>query len=76
MEEYYIFIKGKKVHQENIAIAVTGNRSTSRSHYTTLDIYPKDSTPDYKDPSSFMFIIVLFITTRNYKQPKCPSTEE
>jgi hypothetical protein len=30
----------------------------------------------YKDTYSTMFIAVLFEMSRNWKQPRCPSTEE
>jgi hypothetical protein len=32
--------------------------------------------PYYKDMYSTMFIAALFIITRNWEQPRCPSTEE
>jgi hypothetical protein len=39
-------------------------------------IYPKDAPPSHKDTCSTMFIAALFLITRNWKQPRCPSTEE
>jgi hypothetical protein len=41
-----------------------------------LRIYPKYTPLYYKDTCSTMFIIALFILSRNWKQPRCPSTEE
>ena len=41
-----------------------------------LGIYPKDAPPYHKDTCSAMFIAALFIIARNWKQPRCPSTEE
>ena len=41
-----------------------------------LGIYPKDTQPYYKDICSIMFIAALFIITRTWKQPRCPSTEK
>jgi hypothetical protein len=41
-----------------------------------LGICPED-TPTYnKDTCSTMFIAVLFVTARSWKEPRCPSTEE
>ena len=39
-----------------------------------LDIYPEDVPTGKKDTCSTMFIAVLFIIARNWKQPRCPST--
>jgi hypothetical protein len=41
-----------------------------------LGIYPKDSPTYNKDTCSTVFIAVLFIIARSWKQPRCPSTEE
>jgi hypothetical protein len=41
-----------------------------------LGIYPKDAPLYHRDTCSTMFIVVLFIIARNWKQPRCPSTEE
>ena len=41
-----------------------------------LGIHPKDSPPYHKDTCSTMFTAALFIITRSWKQPKCPSIEE
>ena len=41
-----------------------------------LGIYPKKIQSYYKNTCSTMFIAALFITTRAWKLPKCPSTEE
>jgi hypothetical protein len=37
---------------------------------------PKDAPPPHKELCSPMFIAALFIIARNWKQPRCPSTEE
>ena len=39
-------------------------------------MYPKDAPPYHKDTYSTMFIAALFVIARNWKQPRCPSTEE
>jgi hypothetical protein len=41
-----------------------------------LSTYPKDAPPYQKDTFSNMFITALFVITRNWQQPRCPSTEE
>jgi hypothetical protein len=41
-----------------------------------LGIYPKDSPTYNKDTCSTMFIAALFIISRSWKEPRCPSTEE
>jgi hypothetical protein len=40
-----------------------------------LGIYPEDAPNCYKDTCSTVFIAVLFITSRNWKEPRCPSTD-
>ena len=41
-----------------------------------LGIHPKDAQLYHKDMCSTMFIAALFVISRTWKQPKCPSTEE
>jgi hypothetical protein len=41
-----------------------------------LDIYPKDALPSPKDTCSTMFIATLFVTARNWKQPRYIVTKE
>jgi hypothetical protein len=41
-----------------------------------LGIYPEDVPTGNKDTCSTMFIAALFIISRSWKEPKCPSTEE
>ena len=41
-----------------------------------LGIYPKDALSYHKDTYSTIFIAALFIISRTWKQPRCPSTEE
>jgi hypothetical protein len=41
-----------------------------------LGIYPEDVPICKKDTCSTMFIAALFIISRGWKEPRCPSTEE
>jgi hypothetical protein len=41
-----------------------------------LGIYPENVLTGKKDTCSTMFIAVLFIIARSWKEPRCPSTEE
>jgi hypothetical protein len=41
-----------------------------------LGIYPEDVPNGKKDTCSTMFIAVLFIIARSWKELRCPSTEE
>ena len=41
-----------------------------------LGIYPKDAQSYYKSICSTMFIAVLFVISRTWKQPRCPTMEE
>jgi hypothetical protein len=41
-----------------------------------LGMYPEDSPTCNKDTCSTMFIAVLFIIARTWKESRCPSTEE
>ena len=41
-----------------------------------LGIYPEDVPTGTKDTCSTMFIAALFIVAGNWKEPRCPSTEE
>jgi hypothetical protein len=41
-----------------------------------LGIYPEDVPTGNKDTCSTMFIAVLFIVARSWKDPRCRSTEE
>jgi hypothetical protein len=41
-----------------------------------LGIYPEDGPTFNKDTCCTMFIAALFIIARNWKEPRCPSTEE
>jgi hypothetical protein len=41
-----------------------------------LGIYPEDVPTGKKDTCSTMFIAVLFIIARSWKEPRYPSTEE
>ena len=46
------------------------------SAISLLGIYPQDASTCNKDTCSTMFIAVLFIIARSWKEPRCPSTEE
>jgi hypothetical protein len=41
-----------------------------------LGIYPEDAPTCNNDTCSTMFIAALFIISRSWKEPRCPSTEE
>jgi hypothetical protein len=41
-----------------------------------LGIFPEDAPTCYKDTYSTMFIVVIFIIARSWKEPRCLSTEE
>ena len=41
-----------------------------------LGIYPEAVPTGKEDTCSTMFIAVLFIIARSWKEPRCPSTEE
>ena len=41
-----------------------------------LGIYPENVPMGNKDTCYSMFIAVLFIIARNWKEPRCPSTKE
>jgi hypothetical protein len=46
------------------------------SAISLLGIYPKVAPTYKKDTCSTMFKAALFIITRNWKEPRCPSREE
>jgi hypothetical protein len=54
----------------------TGNRSFQDLALTFLGIFPKDAPPYHRDTCSTIFIAALFAIARNWKQPRCLSTEE
>lgn len=39
-------------------------------------MFPKETPPHHKNTCFTMFIAALFVIARNWKQPRCPSTEE
>jgi hypothetical protein len=41
-----------------------------------LGIYTNYGPPSHKDTCSIIFITALFVIARNWKQPRCLSTEE
>jgi hypothetical protein len=46
------------------------------SAISLLGIYVKDAPTYNKDTCSTIFIAVLFVIARSWKEPRCPSTEE
>ena len=53
----------------------TKNRTTMSSSNPTTGHIPRENH-NSKNTCTPMFIAVLFIIARTWKQPKCPSTEE
>ena len=41
-----------------------------------LGIYPREAPTYNKDACTTMFIAALFIITRSWKEPRCPSVDE
>ena len=52
------------------------NRPIRRPSYTIPGHIIKDSISQYKDTCSSIFIAALLITTRNWKEPGCSSSDE
>jgi hypothetical protein len=52
------------------------DNSTMDPALALLSIYPEDAPMFNKDTCSTMFITALFIITRSWKEPRCPTTEE
>jgi hypothetical protein len=50
--------------------------TTRRSSNTSPGIYPEDIPTGNKNTCYTMFIAVLFIIARSWKEPRCPSTEK
>jgi hypothetical protein len=53
-----------------------GDQSTSGSGILSLGTYRKDASSYLRDTCSTILITALFRTFRNWKQPRCSSTEE
>jgi hypothetical protein len=53
-----------------------GNSSTRRATIPLLGTYPKVTPPCHRGTCYIMFISVLFVIARSWKQPRCPTTEE
>jgi len=54
-----------------------GNRSICEDPaISLLEIYLKDVPPCHRGTCSIVFIAALFVVTRSWKQPRCPTTEE
>lgn len=52
------------------------NESTRQPSYTTLGIFPKNSTSHSTDPHSAMHVATLLMMVRELKQPTYPSINE
>jgi hypothetical protein len=59
-----------------ISLAVPQKIGHSTTGRSLQGIYPEDAPTCNKDTCSTMFIAALFIIDRNWKEPRCPSTEE
>jgi hypothetical protein len=46
------------------------------AYISLLGIYPEDAPTYNKDTCFTIFIAVLFIIARSWKEPRCPSKEE
>ena len=53
----------------------TDHKASLNRYKIPLGVYPKDAPSYYRGTCSGMFIAVLLIITRNWKQPKSPSLE-
>ena len=52
------------------------NQPTSRSIYTILEYISEDALSYYRDTFSTVFNAALFKIASNWKQLRCPSTED
>jgi hypothetical protein len=52
------------------------NISTQDIATSLLDMFSKEAPLYHNEATSTMFLGILFIITRNGRQPRCPSTEE
>jgi hypothetical protein len=62
-----------------ISLEVLGKLEIDLPQYPAiplLGIYSKDAPPCHRGTCSTMFIVVLFVLARNWKQPRCLPTEE
>ena len=53
-----------------------GNEPNTIYNNSTLRRIPKEAHTSNNDICSMMFMAALFVVARNWKQPRCPSTEE
>jgi len=60
----------------SLAIPQKTRRLSEDPYIPLLSIYQKSAPTYNKDTFSTMFIAALFIITRSWKEPRCPSTEE
>jgi hypothetical protein len=68
-----------QTYKATIELNMTGFRKLGiylKTSYTTPRHIPKGCSILNKDTCSTMFIEALFIIVQNWKQPRCPSTEE
>ena len=62
--------------ENNVEIPLkTGNRTAIRPRNPTLGIHTEETRTE-RDTCTPMFITVLFIIARTWKQPRCPSADE
>ena len=80
---------GEDVEQEECS-SIADESANLYSHYgnqcgmnllqdpakSLMGIHSEDSSSYYNATYSIVFIAILFIIARNWKQPRCPSTEE
>jgi hypothetical protein len=59
-----------------ISLAVPQKIEPEDPDIPLLGIYPKDFPTYKKNTCSSMFIAALYIISRSWKEPRCPSTEE
>ena len=80
MKEMFIVPSDKKnATTLEISLAVSqkmGNSSTSKPSYSSPEHIHKSCYNIHRDTCLTIFIAVLPIIVRNWKEPKCPSTEE
>jgi hypothetical protein len=60
----------------SLAVPQKIGHSTTRGSCNTSPGHPEDVPTGKKDTCSTMFIAVLFIIARRWKEPRCPSTKE
>jgi hypothetical protein len=54
----------------------TGNYQPQDHPIPFMGIYPNNASFSHRDTCLTVFIVVLLVTQKNWKQPRCPSTFE